>query len=194
MRVKVVDHMSEKTSQILAISGSLRIRSSNTALLHAAIALANDNLEFTIYDGLAELPHFNPDLDVDNALALVRELRTQVKAADAVLICTPEYANGVPGSLKNALDWIVSSGEFMNKPVSVISASPSPMGGDKAHASLLLTLSIMDAKIVEGGTIIIPFISLKLNAEGEITDSATEQGIRSLLDAIERDIDKIVQC
>jgi chromate reductase len=178
--------MNEKTMNILAISGSLRNRSSNTALLHAAIALASGTMNFSLYQGLGDLPHFNPDLDVDDSISTipVTDLRTQLKAADGVLICTPEYANGVPGTLKNALDWIVSSGEFMNKPVAVISASPTPMGGEKAHASLLLTLSIMDAKIVEGGTLIIPFINMKLNSEGKITDSGTAHELRSLLDAL----------
>jgi chromate reductase len=176
----------EKQIKILAISGSLRQKSSNSALMNAIIALAPENMKFTIYGGLGELPHFNPDIDVDEGPALVKGLRTQLKDADGVLICTPEYGNGVPGVLKNALDWIVSSGEFMNKPTVVISASPTPMGGDKAHASLLLTLKMINAEIVEGGTMIIPHITLKLNNEGVITNPETKQELLSVLRGLEQ--------
>ncbi len=170
--------------KILAISGSLRAHSSNTALLHAAIGLAPDNMDISIYDGLGNLPHFNPELDTDNIAAPVEDWRTSLKVAHGVLICTPEYAHGVPGVLKNALDWLVSSGEFVNKPTAVISASPSPDGGDKAHSSLVQTLAVMTAKIVEGATMLVPAVSAKLNHKGEITDPATAQALKSLLDAL----------
>src|SRR5215510_1063207 len=112
--------------QILAISGSLRADSSNAALLRAAAACAPDGMEFRFYDRqLGGLPHFNPDLDGEGAVAppAVAELRALLGAADGVLICTPEYAHGIPGALKNALDWIVSSGELERKPVALIVAS-----------------------------------------------------------------------
>ncbi|AET58951.1 nadph-dependent fmn reductase [Paenibacillus terrae HPL-003] len=172
--------------KVLAISGSLRQKSSNTALLKATIGLASENMIFTMYNGLGELPHFNPDLDIDEGPASVNELREQLKEADGVLICTPEYGNGVPGALKNALDWIVSSGEFVNKPTAVISASPSPMGGNLAHASLLLTLQMINAEIVENGKVIIPHITLKLNQEGEITNLETRQELQALLQGLEQ--------
>lgn len=174
------------TLRILAISGSLREKSSNTALMKAIIALSSGDMQFTIYGGLGDLPHFNPDLDLDDGPSSVQELRLQLKEADGVLICTPEYGNGVPGVLKNALDWLVSSGEFMNKPTAVISASPTPMGGDKAHASLLLTLNMINAEIIEGGTMMIPHITLKLNKEGVITDSETKQRLLAVLKALEK--------
>jgi chromate reductase, NAD(P)H dehydrogenase (quinone) len=175
-----------KEIKLLAISGSLRQNSSNTALMNAIIRLAPENMEFTIYAGLGDLPHFNPDIDIDEAPVPVRGLRTLLKEADGVLLCTPEYGNGVPGVLKNALDWLVSSGEFMNKPTAVISASPTPMGGDKANASLLLTLKMIDAKIIERGTLIIPHITLKLNKEGIITDPKLNQEVLSVLLTLEQ--------
>ncbi|SFE82521.1 NAD(P)H-dependent FMN reductase [Paenibacillus algorifonticola] len=171
----------KKDIHLLAISGSLRKKSSNTALMNAIIALAAEPVRFSVYNGLGELPHFNPDLDVEEGPATVRELRKQLKEADGVLICTPEYGNGVPGSLKNALDWIVSSGEFVNKRVAVVTASPSPMGGDKANASLLLTLNMINAIIVEQGTVMIPHIALKMNKEGAITDEETKQQLLAML-------------
>jgi len=90
-----------------------------------------------IYGGLDDLPHFSPDRDGDDPPRSVGRLRELLRTADGVLIGTPEYAFGVPGALKNALDWTVSSGEFDGKPVAAISASPLYTGGAKAHASLL---------------------------------------------------------
>ncbi|KQO10645.1 NADPH-dependent FMN reductase [Paenibacillus sp. Leaf72] len=171
----------KKEIQLLAISGSLREKSSNTALMNAIIALAEEHVRFSVYSGLGELPHFNPDLDVEEGPATVGELRRQLKEADGVLICTPEYGNGVPGSLKNALDWIVSSGEFVNKRVAVVTASPSPMGGDKANASLLLTLNMINAIIVDHGVVMIPHITLKMSKEGAITDEETKQQLLAML-------------
>lgn len=175
---------------LLTISGSLRAYSSNSALLHGIAALAPEYYRFTEYSGLGDLPHFNPDLDGDDNLppAAVSDLRSQLKQADAVIICTPEYANGVPGVLKNALDWIVSSGEFMNKPTAVISASPNPLGGDKAHASLVLTLSMMSAKVIEGGKLLVPFVRSKVSNEGVITDPLTVEACKLLLQALEQSI------
>ena len=173
---------------ILAISGSLRASSTNTALVRATAALAPKTMEFTIYDGLADLPHFSPDLDGDNAPASVGQLRGLLQAADGVLICTPEYAFGVPGALKNALDWTVSSGDLYEKPVAAISASPTYMGGDKAHASLLLTLSALGAKVPEGAKLIIPMVRLKLNANGEVSDPETVQALKSVLDTLAQTI------
>ncbi len=178
--------------RILAISGSLRASSTNTTLVRAIMRLAPENMLFSLYDELGELPHFSPDIDIEDAPQPVNALRRQLRDADGVLLCTPEYAYGVPGSLKNALDWTVSSGEFVSKPVVVISASPSILGGDKAHASLLLTLTALSANIVEGGTLIIPLMRTKLNANGEITDTATTQALRSVLAALAQTITSIV--
>ena len=130
---------------ILAISGSLRAASSNTALLRAAARLAPRHVTVTLYAGLAELPPFNPDHDEAPDPA-VTDLRARLRAADGVLISTPEYAHGVPGSLKNLLDWVVGSGELVDKPVALLHASRSPW----ALASIRETLSVMSARLVDG--------------------------------------------
>lgn len=174
---------------ILAISGSLRASSTNTALVRATAALAPEGMEITIYDGMGDLPHFSPDLDDDNSPVTVVNLRRQLRAADGVFICTPEYAFGMPGSLKNALDWTVSTGDFDRKPVAAISASPLFTGGEKAHASLLLTLKALNANVVEGGTLTIPSVRKKLNTHGELTDTETTQALRSVLVALARAIE-----
>lgn len=183
------DQMSNQPINILAISGSLRKKSSNLTLLRAIIAMAPPHVTVTMYEDMAQLPHFNPDLDLDDALPLVAHWRNQLKDADGVLICTPEYAKGVPGTLKNALDWIVSSGEFVNKPVAVVSASPNPKGGEAAHASLLSTLSMMSAIVVEGGTLTVPLVNKKLGAGGDIIDEETRLRTQHLMHALVGTID-----
>jgi len=173
--------------QILAISGSLRNTSSNTNVLKACVALAPDDVKITLYEGLDKLPYFSPELDGEGAVPppTVQDLREQLKKADAVIFCTPEYAFGIPGVLKNALDWIVSSGEFYDKPTAVISASPLATGGDKANASLVQTLTVMSANIKEGNKLLIPVVRTKMDAAGNIIDkeleSALVQVIRSLV-------------
>ncbi len=174
--------------RILAISGSLKASSTNTALVRAIATMAPEDMEVTIYDGLGNLPHFTPDLDDEKSPASVVHLRGLLCAADGVLICTPEYAFGVPGSLKNALDWTVSSGEINDKPVAAISASPLYSGGDKAHASLLLTLTALGATVPDGGTLIVPGVKKKLDDNGTVSDPATAQALRSVLDALARTI------
>jgi chromate reductase, NAD(P)H dehydrogenase (quinone) len=170
--------------KILGISGSLRLNSSNMKILLALTSFAANDVEIEMYNGIGNLPHFNPEIDQDNAITAVTEWRDRLKESDAVIFCTPEYAHGVPGVLKNALDWIVSSGELMHKPTAVISASPSPDGGDKANASLVQTLKMMMATIPDAAILCIPAVSAKLNAQGEIVDIETEQALRSLLKAL----------
>jgi chromate reductase, NAD(P)H dehydrogenase (quinone) len=168
--------------KILAISGSLRSSSSNTNILRALVNLAPENTTIEIYESIGNLPHFNPEIDDDRVLLSVQDWRSYLKKSDAVIFCTPEYAHGVPGVLKNALDWIVSSGEFMHKPTAVISASPSPDGGEKANASLVQTLKMMMAEINERSILCIPAVSAKLDKQGKIVDKETEISLCSLLE------------
>ena len=128
--------------RFLAISGSLRRASINTELLRAAAALAPPSVEVAHFDGLGTLPHFNPDIDTDPPLPPVRALRESVEWADALLISSPEYAHGVPGVLKNALDWLVSGVEIVGKPIGLLSASPRAI---HAQSSLAETLQTKEA-------------------------------------------------
>ena len=146
-------------------------------------------MDFVLYDGLGDLPHFTPDLDGDAPPAPVVRWRELLKSADGVIICTPEYAFGVPGVLKNALDWVVSSGEFYEKPAAVISASPMLTGGDKAHASLMLTFQALTARIAEEAKLTVPAVNKKLTPEGEISDPALKESLEKLLAALAKTID-----
>lgn len=132
---------------LLAISGSLRHESSNTRLLRAAAHLSPD---IHLYTNLAALPHFNPDDDVDAPPPVVAEFRREIGGADGLIISSPEYAHGVPGTLKNALDWLVSSAEIIDKPIVLINASAR---ATFAHAQLLETLKTMSTRIVAATTI-----------------------------------------
>ena len=128
------------TLKLPAISGSLRAVSSNTNLLLAAQALAPPHMAIEFYAGLASLPHFNPDDDGDPLPAAVVDLRARINAADGLLISSPEYARGVAGVMKNALDWMVSDVDFAGKPVALFNASPR---ATHALAALRLTLETM---------------------------------------------------
>lgn len=163
---------------ILAISGSLREGSSNTQILKLIGAWQPENLNYHIYDGMGMLPHFIPPPENEAYPKTVQNLHSRIDEADAVIICTPEYAFGLPGSLKNLLDWTVATGNFVDKPVAVITASSQ---GSHAHPSLLATLRALSANIVEGATLLIPFIRAKIDAEGHITYEKTEQQLHSVV-------------
>ncbi len=158
-------HRSMSAMNVLAIPGSLRATSSNAALLRAAARVAPPGTAITLYDGLGELPHFSPDLDVDPIPPAVAALRAQIGTADALAISSPEYAHGMPGSLKNALDWLVSALEPIAKPVLLVSASPG--GAAHAHAQLLEVLRTMNLRVIDGGAHV--FSRAKLDASGAVT-------------------------
>jgi len=171
--------MSER-KKILAISGSTRANSTNLNLIRAIVALTPHMFEITIFNELGDLPQFNPDLDNATPPAVITDFRNKLKAADGILICTPEYAMGVPGSLKNAIDWTVSSCEFSHKPTALITASSI---GQKGHAALMETLKVIEANITDETQLIISFAKTKVSADNKITDPQTLTDVMSLLNA-----------
>ena len=167
---------------ILAISGSTRKSSTNLNLIKAIIGLTADRFAITIYDGLMQLPHFNPDDDIEPAPEAVATFRKLLREADGILICTPEYAMGVPGTLKNAIDWTVSSAEFSHKPTALITASSV---GEKGHASLLETLTVIEARMTEETKLLIPFAKTKINTDCKITDGETLVRVKTLVEVLD---------
>ncbi|AMJ64428.1 NADPH-dependent FMN reductase [Hymenobacter sp. PAMC 26628] len=159
---------------LFALSGSPRPGSAVGQLLRAAAAAVPAGTDVELYEELLGLPLFSPDLDGPGAPAppAVAALRQALARADAVLLATPEYAYGMPGSLKNALDWLVSAGSFYGKSTGVLSASPSEGGGEKARAGLLLTLGALGAAVVPAASFAVPFVRAKLDAAGTVTDEA----------------------
>ena len=164
--------------EIFALSGSLRAGSSNTTLLHALRLLAPPDTTVTIYEGLGDLPHFNPDLDSDPAPASVADLRSRLGEADALVICSPEYAHGVPGVLKNALDWLVSSGETDGLPTAQINATPFASFAQTALTEILRTMS---AQIVGGGAVVLPTPVRNRDAAALATDPIIAPMLRGVL-------------
>ncbi|MES2375805.1 MAG: NADPH-dependent FMN reductase [Bacteroidota bacterium] len=165
--------------KILAISGSLRQGSSNHAILTYLGSIVPADIEYTIYNDLALIPAFDPGLDTDTPPTSVVALRQLLTDADGLIICTPEYAFGVPGSLKNMLDWLVSSSTLVDKPVALITAS---LGGEHAHASLLLTLGALSARLSDDTSLLIQFVRSKVGADGTINADTVER-LKSLLGA-----------
>ncbi len=139
--------------KVLAISGSLRTGSSNATLLRAAAELAPAGMSIEVWDGLGGLPHFNPDLDEGDAPASVRDFRRLLASADAVILSSPEYAHGMPGSLKNALDWLVSDGTLVGKPVLIITTAPTR--GEFAHAQLVEVLTTMQWNVLADASLLL---------------------------------------
>lgn len=173
--------------KIIAISGSTRQNSANLNLIHAICQLFSDKLDIIIFNGLDSIPHFNPDLDNATPPKTVIEFRALLKEADGILICTPEYAMGVPGSLKNAIDWTVSSMEFSHKPVALITASTL---GQKAHQSLIETLKIIEADIPESSQLLISHIKTKLSGD-KIVDPVTLEQINKVMESLIKTIYKL---
>ncbi len=156
---------------MLLVSGSLRRRSTNTALLRTARSVAPDGVDADVYEGLGQLPHFNPDDDVDPLHPAVAGLRGEIRRADALLLSTPEYAGALPGSFKNLLDWTVGDdqqGSIYEKPVAWINASPR--GARGAHDSLRTVLGYTKAAVVEAACADIPVPGAMVDEEGMISD------------------------
>ncbi len=168
--------------RILALSGSLQARSSNKAVLATAHRIVPDGVDLVDAVSVGDVAHFNPDLDRDGATpAGVTALRAQVGAADGVLIASPEYAYSLSGVLKNALDWLVGTGELYEKPVAVLCASPRPAGGAQGREALERTLGAQGARVVASATV--GLVAADKGAD-EVRDPAAVQAIAAALDAL----------
>jgi NAD(P)H-dependent FMN reductase len=166
---------------ILAVSGSLRAASKNRSLLEAAQLLAPAGVAITLDWSLATLPHFNPDLDtldertLPSSAALWRE---RVGEADGLLISSPEYAHGIPGVLKNALDWLVSSTSFPGKPVALLGASAMSV---HAPAQLREILTTMNARFVDEASIAVTVPGSAMDAAAIAADPELAEMLRGAL-------------
>ena len=168
--------------RVLLISGSLRRRSTNTAVLRTAQVVAPERVAPTLYESLADLPHFNPDDDAFPLHPAVAALRTQVRVADAVLFSTPEYAGALPGSFKNLLDWTIGdddAGSIYEKSVAWINTSPR--GAAEAHASLRTVLGFAHAHIVDAACSHVPVTAAMVDDDGLIADAPTRARIAETL-------------
>lgn len=166
--------------KVLALSGSLRAASSNTALLRAVVRLAPPDMTVELFDGLGQLPLFNPDLEMADPFP-VAYLREQIMSADALIIASPEYAHGITGVMKNALDWMVGCEAFVNKPVALLNASPR---ATHAQAALRETVFVMSARIIENASITVPILGSNLSEDGIVLHPEISALLRAALAAL----------
>jgi len=168
--------------RILAIAGSLQARSSNAALLRTAHRVAPTGVKVVDAVSVGDIAPFNPDIEREGpppeAVAI---LRAQIGAADGVVIASPEYAHSLPGVLKNALDWIVGSGEFYGKPVAVLCASPRPQGCALGRGAIEQTLRAQGSIIVVSATV---GVSPGDKGSDELRDSSAVDAVADALAAL----------
>jgi NAD(P)H-dependent FMN reductase len=183
-----MDRVAEATGRrvgVLLVSGSLRGGSTNTAVLRTARALAAPDVEATLFDGLAALPHFNPDDDAEGAVLgpAVAAMRRAVGGADALLVCTPEYAGALPGALKNLLEWTIGDAGTYGKPVAWINAAgpAAPTAAADAHASLRTVLRYAGADIVEAACVRIPIARQDVGSDGLVAGDEPRAAIATAL-------------
>ncbi len=173
--------------RVLALCGSLRADSANHRLLAAAAALAPPEIVVRWHPGLDALPHFNPDRDGAEAPPAVAHLRRMVAEADGLLISSPEYAHGVPGTLKNALDWLVSGVEIVAVPIGLLNAAPR---ATHAQAALAETLRTMAAEVLPEASPAVPLSGRSLTTPEILADPALAEPLRAALLALYRRMER----
>lgn len=171
--------------RILAIAGSLRAQSTNRAAIEAAARLAPSGVELSLYGELADLPPFDPDREGRELPDVVARLRAGVGAADALLLCVPEYAHGIPGVFKNALDWLVGSLEFPGKLVAVVNTSPRAVHAD---AQLREVLTTMNGVISPGASLVLPLPNRSIDRAGILADPDLVAILRRVLAALAAEV------
>ena len=172
--------------KILGIAGSLRKDSYNKAILKAARDLVPDNAELEIFEKLGEIPLFNQD-EENNPPEVVVEFKEKIRAADAILFATPEYNYSIPGVLKNAIDWAsrpYGDSAWGGKPVGIMSASGSLLGGARAQYHLRQSFVFLNMLPLNRPEVIIPEVDKKIDAQGKLTDEKTKDKIREFLSAL----------
>ena len=166
--------------KILGILGSTKANSSNERLLRKIGDLMQESIELTVFNQITEFPHFNPDINDTRVAPVIASFRQQIAEADGVLICTPEYVFSIPGSLKNALEWTVSTVVFTDKPLGIITAAAS---GEKGHDQLQLIMRTLGAYFNEDTSLVISSIKGKINDQGEITHAETLKRLEGFTEA-----------
>lgn len=159
---------------IFAINGSASDHSSNEKLLENFAELTKDFFSLTIFNDLKKLPHFDPELSVDNTPKIILDFRQSIETADGIIICTPEYIFSIPSGLKNAIEWCVSTTIFSGKPTGLITASAN---GVKGHEELQLIMKTIMATFTPDTTLLIQGVKGKINEEGQITDNKTKDDL-----------------
>jgi chromate reductase len=178
--------MADRPLSFVTMLGSLRKGSLNRVVANALPALAPQGVKITALPSVGDLPHYNADIQAGGFPPLARQLGDAIKQADGVIIVTPEYNYSVPGLLKNAIDWVsrLPDTPFAGKPIDIMSASPSILGGARAHYHLRQSMVFLDALVLNKPEIIITFAANKLDVEnGKISDDPTREIVTKNLEA-----------
>lgn len=164
---------------IFAINGSASRNSSNEKLINNFARLTKDDFNVIVFNDLKALPHFDPELSVENTPKAILELRNNIDRADGVLICSPEYVFSIPSGLKNIIEWCVSTTIFSGKSTGLITASAN---GQKGHEELQLLMKTLLAKFTNKTTLLIQGVKGKINERGEIIDDKTLQDFTNFIE------------
>jgi chromate reductase len=167
--------------KILALSGSIRKKSTNTILLEELVKLDFPNIQLTIYDQINQFPFFNPDLDMAH-VPVVKEFCNLIQASDMIIISSPEYVHSLPGVLKNALDWLVGTIVLEGKPIGLIFASSTD--ARYARESLIEILKTMSAKIMPETVINVPGIKASFDTNGNLSNPQVILQLQDFLKAL----------
>ena len=165
---------------IFVINGSASENSANQKLIDNFASQTKEWFNVAVFNGLKTLPHFDPELSVNNTPGIILDLRDNIQQADGILICTPEYVFSIPSGLKNAIEWCVATTVFSDKPIGIITASAS---GQKGHEELQLIMKTVMTKFTPATTLLINGIKGKINERGEITDSKTKDELAEFIRA-----------
>ncbi|NDK33212.1 NADPH-dependent FMN reductase [Nesterenkonia haasae] len=169
----------EPEKSLLLMTGSTREGSVNTAVLKTARTTLPHHWTALAYSGLTQLPHFNPDVERSVPPPPVRNLRAAIRASDAILFCTPEYAGAMPGALKNLLEWTIGDTVMYGKPVGWINPSTAPQRAAGTYASLKTVLSYTGATIVDDACLNIPVNRALIGETGTDEDLGVQERIRA---------------
>jgi chromate reductase, NAD(P)H dehydrogenase (quinone) len=159
-----------KKKNILAIIGSASSNSTNLKVVEKIADITSKEFNLTIYNDLKSLPHFDPEISLDNPPNQIIEFRKSIDQADGIIICTPEYVFSIPSGLKNAIEWCISETIFFDKPLGLITASAS---GQKGHEELQLIMKTVMAKFTNETTLLIQGLKGKFDDQGNLTDLET---------------------
>lgn len=169
--------------KIFAINGSASNQSANQKILESFAKLTEAHFTVHIFNLLKKLPHFEPELSVQNPPAEIIAFRTEIEHADGILICSPEYVFSIPSGLKNALEWCVATNVFADKPLGIITASAQ---GEKCHIELQLIMKTLATVFTNETTLLIQGVKGKVNEHGDITDSKTLKELNNLMEAYKK--------
>jgi chromate reductase len=173
--------------RVLGIAGSLREKSLNRGLLRAAVELAPEGMTIEVWDRLREIPPFDADVEAQGDPEPVADLKRAIAAADALLVVTPEYNYGIPGILKNALDWASrppGKSPLMGKPAAVMGATPGQTGTARAQLALRQSFLFTETPVLLRPEVLVNRARERFDDDGNLTDEKTREFVRKLLDAL----------